>query len=157
MHETLRRERIVAGVFILNQSKVQFSSASSMKNLFAKIPSRYVILLEHINAVNSNQSRDAEIDRRQITTGCPSRRSEFASRKVSLSALLNIINGIGSQEGRILILTTNYIIRLNKALIRPGRVDIKVEFGLADKQIIADLFSIVFKPVEGDITPERNP
>jgi hypothetical protein len=36
---------------------------------------------------------------------------------VSLSTLLNVINSVASQEGRILFITTNYIKRLNKALI----------------------------------------
>jgi chaperone BCS1 len=47
-------------------------------------------------------------------------------------------------------MTTNYIKRLDDALIRPGRVDMKVEFGLADKEIITKLFYVVFKCSEGD-------
>ena len=48
-------------------------------------------------------------------------------------------------------MTTNYITRLNNALIRPGRVDKKVELGLADMQIMADLFCVVYKVFDGDI------
>jgi len=73
--------------------------------------------------------------------------------KVSLSSLLNIIDGVGSQEGRILIMTTNHITRLDEALTRPGRVDKKVELGLADKKMMAELFCLVFKPMKGDIVP----
>jgi chaperone BCS1 len=47
---------------------------------------------------------------------------------------LNVIDGVGSQEGRVLIMTTNYIAQLDEALIRLGRVDKKVELGLADKK-----------------------
>jgi chaperone BCS1 len=53
-------------------------------------------------------------------------------------------------------MTTNHITRLDEALIRPGRVDKKVELGLADKKMTADLFYVVFKPVEGDIAPPKN-
>jgi mitochondrial chaperone BCS1 len=77
--------------------------------------------------------------------------SKSVGGKVSLSYLLNVINGIGSQEGRILIMTTNYITRLNEALIWPSRVDKKVKLGLANNKMIADLFCLVFKPVEGDV------
>jgi chaperone BCS1 len=70
---------------------------------------------------------------------------------VSLSALLNIINGVASQEGQVLIITTNHITRLDKALIWPSRVDKKVELGLANQKIIANLFCLVFKPIEGDV------
>jgi hypothetical protein len=76
---------------------------------------------------------------------------ESKSCKVSLSALLNVIDGLGSQEGRILIMTS-----LDEALIRPGRVDKKVELGLADKKITADIFRLIFKPVEGDAGPPEN-
>ena len=43
-----------------------------------------------------------------------------------------------------------------KRFVRPGRVDKKVEFGLADKKMTADLFCLVFKPVEGDVAPAKN-
>jgi chaperone BCS1 len=44
-------------------------------------------------------------------------------------------------------MTINYIARLDEALIRPGRMDKKLELGLADNKITANLFCLVFKPV----------
>ena len=70
---------------------------------------------------------------------------------MSLSALLNVINSVGSQEGRILIITTNHITRLDKVLIRPSHVDKKVKLRLIDNKITANLFCLVFKPIEGDV------
>lgn len=52
---------------------------------------------------------------------------------MSLSALLNVLDGVASQEGRVLIMTTNHIEKLDAALVRSGRVDKKVEFRLADR------------------------
>ena len=51
----------------------------------------------------------------------------------TLSGLLNTLDGVASQEGRILIMTTNHAEKLDDALIRPGRVDKKLEFRLSDK------------------------
>jgi ATP-dependent 26S proteasome regulatory subunit len=70
---------------------------------------------------------------------------------VSLSTLLNVINSVALQEGQILFITTNYIRRLNKALIRPSRVDKKVELRLTNNKITVSLFYLVFKPVKGDV------
>ncbi|KAH9203523.1 hypothetical protein DL95DRAFT_321249, partial [Leptodontidium sp. 2 PMI_412] len=77
-------------------------------------------------------------------------------KNVSLFTLLNTINSIASQEGRVLIIITNHIKRLNKVLIRPGRVDKKVELRLVNSNIIAALFCLVFKPVEVDVTLLEN-
>jgi mitochondrial chaperone BCS1 len=76
-------------------------------------------------------------------------------RVVSLSALLNVIDGVMSQEGQVLIITTNYIKRLNKALIQPGCIDRKVKFWLADEEMITQLFCIVFKHSGGDVAHPR--
>jgi len=55
---------------------------------------------------------------------------------VFLSALFDVIDGVALQEGRVLIMTTNYIERLDEALIRLGCADRKVEFQLADEEMI---------------------
>ncbi|KAK3252940.1 hypothetical protein CYMTET_37793 [Cymbomonas tetramitiformis] len=46
---------------------------------------------------------------------------------VSISGLLNAIDGVAAQEGRLLFLTTNHPERISSALLRPGRVDVKVK------------------------------
>ena len=136
-------------IYILSLSAI---NEASLKSLLANLPRRCVILLEDIDAVSSNRSWDAEAeDSRQIATTSPSQGGKSGCGQVSLSALLNVIDGVASQEGRILIMTTNHITHLDKALIRPGRVDEKVELGLADKEMTADIFRLVFKPVKGDV------
>jgi chaperone BCS1 len=46
----------------------------------------------------------------------------------NLSYFLNILDGLNECSGRIIIMTTNKINHLDKALIRPGRIDIKINF-----------------------------
>jgi hypothetical protein len=48
-------------------------------------------------------------------------------------------------------MTTNYIIRLNKALIQSGCVDKKVKLRLTNNKITADLFCLVFKPIQKNV------
>jgi hypothetical protein len=52
---------------------------------------------------------------------------------VTLSGLLNAIDGNASQEGRLLIMTSNNPDALDTALTRPGRIDKKVYFGNMSK------------------------
>ncbi|KAG5491579.1 hypothetical protein JIQ42_01484 [Leishmania sp. Namibia] len=51
---------------------------------------------------------------------------------VTMSGLLNALDGVGAQEGRLVFMTTNHVELLDAALIRPGRADVKIEIGLLD-------------------------
>ncbi|QPB44599.1 mitochondrial chaperone BCS1 [Medusavirus stheno T3] len=46
------------------------------------------------------------------------------------SALLNALDGLSSNEGNIVIFTANHISKLNKALMRHGRMDRRIKIGL---------------------------
>jgi hypothetical protein len=65
--------------------------------------------------------------------------------KLTLSCILNTIDGILENYGRILIITTNYIDRLDKALIRPGRIDMKVNFTNATNKMCRDIIENFFE------------
>lgn len=52
--------------------------------------------------------------------------------------------GVASKEGRVLIMTTNYPDQLDEALIRPGRIDYQIAFGLATTSQIEELFSRMY-------------
>jgi chaperone BCS1 len=60
--------------------------------------------------------------------------------KISLSGLLNVIDGVATHEGRILIMTTNHPEKLDAALVRAGRVDMKISFSYASTSQIKSLF-----------------
>lgn len=53
--------------------------------------------------------------------------------RVTFSGLLNCLDGVASTEARILFMTTNYLERLDPALVRPGRVDMKEYIGMYSK------------------------
>ena len=66
--------------------------------------------------------------------------------KISLSGLLNALDGVGAQEGRLLFATTNQYEALDAALRRPGRMDVHVEFKLASQHQAAGLFKRFYMP-----------
>lgn len=66
---------------------------------------------------------------------------------VTLSGLLNAIDGVQAQQGRLLFATTNKYRALDPALVRPGRLDLHVEFTLASRWQAKELFKR-FYPLE---------
>lgn len=73
-------------------------------------------------------------------------RGEGDGAAISLSCLLNVIDGVASHEGRILIMTTNHRERIDPRLVRAGRVDLKVLFGFANRDQMTDLFVKMYDP-----------
>uniref|UniRef100_A0AAV2K109 ATPase AAA-type core domain-containing protein n=1 Tax=Knipowitschia caucasica TaxID=637954 RepID=A0AAV2K109_KNICA len=60
--------------------------------------------------------------------------------RLTFSGLLNSLDGVASSEARILFMTTNYIERLDPALVRPGRVDLKQYIGPCSHWQLAQMF-----------------
>ncbi|KAJ5394738.1 P-loop containing nucleoside triphosphate hydrolase protein [Penicillium cosmopolitanum] len=109
-------------------------SDSTLMKLFSELPPHCIVLLEDVDT--------AGVGRRDSVDADHENESKSA---VTLSGLLNVLDGVSSQEGRILIMTTNHIEHLDEALIRPGRSDKKIHFKLADQNISTQLFRTVFK------------
>jgi len=70
---------------------------------------------------------------------------KFGVQKLTLAALLEVLDGVMEMEGRMLIITTNYPEKLDKALIRPGRIDMKVHFGPMNGVNIIRMFKHFFE------------
>jgi len=69
-----------------------------------------------------------------------SKSSSYSNVKdISLSFLLNLMEGILEMDGRIIIMTTNHIDKIDPALIRPGRIDIKINFKLLNNKEINEM------------------
>lgn len=61
-------------------------------------------------------------------------------RRVTFSGLLNALDGVRSQEGRILFMTTNHREKLDPALLRPGRCDVQVELKNASYKQMKEMY-----------------
>ncbi len=60
--------------------------------------------------------------------------------KIVLSDILNIIDGVLETPGRILILTSNFPEKLDTALLRPGRIDLIVNFKECNATQLQEMF-----------------
>lgn len=66
------------------------------------------------------------------------------SECITLSYLLNLLDGVLETPGRILVMTTNYPEKLDKALIRPGRIDLNIHFGKATCEMISEFIKFFY-------------
>eukprot|EP01127_Copromyxa_protea_P014552 TRINITY_DN4080_c0_g2_i1.p1 TRINITY_DN4080_c0_g2~~TRINITY_DN4080_c0_g2_i1.p1 ORF type:complete len:467 (+),score=95.73 TRINITY_DN4080_c0_g2_i1:13-1413(+) len=127
------------GICLLNLNNREISD-QSINELLNETPRNCVIIIEDIDA--AMPSRDLSDEE-----SCTAKHNPG----LTLSGLLNALDGIGSQEGRLLFLTTNRKGKLDSALIRPGRVDKYIEFGLATRGQMARFFRKVFPNSEYDL------
>lgn len=132
----------------------------NLGTLFSELPKQCVVLLEDIDTAGLTNTREAKEPVAPIppitVPGTPTPTPPPQVGRLSLSALLNVIDGVASQEGRILIMTTNHIEKLDEALIRPGRVDMMVKFNLASTQQLIQIFEGIFATIEGDFPISRS-
>jgi ATP-dependent 26S proteasome regulatory subunit len=103
-------------------------------------PQNSVIVLEDVDAIFVERTA-ASGDGNDKKSG---------STTVSFSGLLNALDGVASQEGRLLFMTTNHIEKLDPALIRPGRCDVQLQLKLASKNQMERMF-LRFYPGEVEL------
>uniref|UniRef100_H2YRG0 Mitochondrial chaperone BCS1 n=1 Tax=Ciona savignyi TaxID=51511 RepID=H2YRG0_CIOSA len=103
-------------------------SDDRLLHFMVSAPPQSIILLEDVDAAFLDRSSEVQDPRRQ------------GMNMVSLSGILNALDGVVSSEGRIVFMTTNYIDRLDKALLRPGRVDVKELVTYADAEQMCRAF-----------------
>jgi mitochondrial chaperone BCS1 len=100
---------------------------NELGELLAQVPANAILLIEDIDCAFVERSGTAE-----------------KQNKLTFSGLLNAIDGVAAGEGRILFATTNHLEMLDPALIRPGRIDRKVEIAAATREQACRMFRRFF-------------
>ena len=127
--------------------------------MFSSLPRRCVVLLEDIDAAGLNKRQETQEQEQskeedpaskmgaEITKAFKAvQKNDKDKQGITLSGLLNSIDGVASHEGRVLVMTTNFPDKLDEALIRPGRVDMKIPFTNATHSQITELFTRMYSP-----------
>ncbi|RDB18484.1 putative mitochondrial chaperone BCS1-A [Hypsizygus marmoreus] len=121
-------------------------SDNTLTTLMGHVPSRCILLLEDLDAAFTRS-----VSRDSTSTGAPTAATSDTAKTettdgstLSLSGLLNSLDGVAAAEGRLLFATTNHIERLDPALSRPGRMDVWVNFTHATKWQAEGIFKCFF-------------
>ncbi|TCD66316.1 hypothetical protein EIP91_001562 [Steccherinum ochraceum] len=164
----------IAGDLMLDIYVVSLSSSwindSTLTTLMGRVPARCIVLLEDLDAAfTRSTTRDSEstgnpesqtTSTTSTTMDAPHTSLRSARHRkpdalsdvntLTLSGLLNALDGVAASEGRILFATTNHLDRLDPALSRPGRMDVWIEFKNASKWQAELLFKNFFPSADED-------
>lgn len=115
-------------IYALNLSDV--SSDGNLFGLFGDLPEKCLVLIEDIDAaVKAVRKRDDDDD-------------ADVGKGVTLSGLLNALDGAIAAQGRIVVMSTNHPEKIDPALLRPGRCDARIQFGLADEDQVRRMYRL---------------
>lgn len=135
-----------------------------LAELISALPERCIALMEDIDAAfHHGLNRESPSAPPTQTPEVPDQPQDMqrggppvpSGNRVSLSGLLNALDGIGAQEGRVLFATTNKYSSLDPALCRPGRMDLHIEFQLASRFQAQELFKRFYAPSSSSSTTAR--
>ena len=95
-----------------------------LQKLIAATPPNALLLIEDVDAAFTQREKTAE----------------GGLRGVTFSGVLNAIDGAMTPSGQVVVMSTNHKDKLDPALIRPGRVDLQVEFPNATAAMAEEMF-----------------
>ncbi|KAJ7473600.1 P-loop containing nucleoside triphosphate hydrolase protein [Mycena galericulata] len=129
----------------------------SLGRLISDTPSRCILLIEDIDCAfpsrdETDEDEDDEEEPQRDRNGNPIKVNQMIPPKsaVTLSGLLNVLDSVSSEEGRLTFATTNHIENLDPALIRAGRMDLKIKYSLATTAQIKEVFKVFFRVSEDE-------
>lgn len=124
-----------ADIFILSINGMK--DDNEVLRAFQNVPSGSFILIEDVDAAKNFRKRNDENE-------------SVKTSGVTLSGLLNAIDGVGSKDNIILFMTTNFREKIDSALIRPGRIDVKEEISLFGKEEVRKMVKLFYNDETSD-------
>ena len=115
----------------------------SLMNAVNQVPANSVLLFEDIDCAKSGKAREPATG---ANTGAQAQteKANAAARGVTLSGLLNVLDGFYAPANVLFVMTTNHIEVLDEALLRPGRIDYRLYLGKASNRQKVELYRRFF-------------
>lgn len=139
-------------ILSINVSK-DMTDATLIK-VIAGRPDKAIILFEDIDCLFANLKRSEGVEDNKEGE------KKDNSIKVTLSCILNILDGAYTPEDVIFILTTNHIDKLDDAIRRDGRTDLKLEITRPNVATITRYLEYVHnqtgKPINIDVSEDTS-
>lgn len=105
------------------------------------VPPNSVLLFEDIDCMKSGKTRVQDRAPKDLSD---KKEDPLDRLGVTLSGLLNVLDGFYAPENVLFVMTTNHLETLDKALLRPGRIDYRLYLGKASDRQKAELYRRFF-------------
>ena len=155
--------RAFATKFKMNVYEVSYQSLENMEVLrlkLSEVGKNSIILIEDIDAIFVSRDYKKKEMEGLSNDEKYNQMMEYEEQRFQMSAFFNILDGIVPVvNNSILFITTNYLEKLDPALTRPGRIDMKMEFPTLTAKTTEQLFLTYFpkKDEEAKKLAERLP
>lgn len=119
----------------------------------------HTAMLNRRNAKEQRETQDDEDPVQELRPRGKESASSFRRKgggRLTLSGLLNALDGPTATTGRLLFMTTNAKHRLDPALIRSGRIDYEIEFKSADREQICRFVNRFYSDFGRPINPGKH-
>jgi len=133
-------QRFGMSIYAINLAHFNDRSLVSAMN---DVDQNSVILFEDVDCMKSGDARaQQESPVRESQSKSPGAKEDRFG--VTLSGLLNALDGFSAPDNVLFIMTSNQIEALDPALLRPGRIDYRLYLGPATEQQKAELYRRFF-------------
>lgn len=133
------------GLSIYTINLADFSDRSLMCAV-NQVPRNSVLLFEDIDCMKNSQSRLGleSASGQNVPATLGAKENVPPQNGVTLSGLLNVLDGFYAPTGVLFVMTTNEVKKLDRALLRPGRIDYKLYLGKASDHQKVELYRRFF-------------
>ena len=129
-------------VYVFNLSEL---NDRTLRSAMSAVPENSVALFEDIDCMKAGHRRAAmEPAAGKQPPVKVAEKSAPDGLGVTLSGLLNVLDGFQAPENVIFVVTTNHVEALDPALLRPGRIDYKLFMGEASEGQRMELYRRFF-------------
>jgi chaperone BCS1 len=128
-------------IYVINLTDFNDRSLMAAVN---QVPANSVLLFEDIDCMRGSQAREERRAGEADFGTTASAAKDAPMNGITLSGLLNVLDGFHAPSGVLFVMTTNHVEKLDAALLRPGRIDYKLYLGSATYQQKVELYRRFF-------------
>jgi AAA+ superfamily predicted ATPase len=157
-------------ILLINALNIKNESQNKLKDIINKTKNTHIIVFDEFDYIlNSKISNENEMEKytdmlsntnditekKQIMTLINSIKTDYNTSTIDNRFILSLLDGIGSDDGRIIIATTNNPEKINPAFIRPGRFDIKIKMGFCSFNMFKDIVKTKYETLTDEFFIEN--